>query len=179
MISLKPHDHIPRTQVYYLVKADEPPALVSRLLLATLANLRSALDHLAYHLAVVNGTTDQKVLKTTYFPISDDAAKYKAEAPGKVKGMSEAAIDAIDACKPYKGGTDALWQLHKLNNIDKHRMIVILGSAISVHTLPRRIKRMILQGVFDHEGGQGVLSDAQVDAFTLNLQPTSENARSR
>lgn len=172
VISIKPDDHIPRTQVYYLVKADDPPESISAITGDVLANLRAALDHLAYQLAVVNGTTDEKVLKATYFPISDDATKYKAEAPGRVKGMSQAAIDAIDARKPYKGGTDALWHLHKLNNIDKHRMVVTVGSAISVHTLPRRIKRMILQGMLDHKGAQGVLTDAQVDAFTLNLQPS-------
>lgn len=168
---LKPHDHIPHTKVYYLVKAEEPPANISAITGDVLANLRSALDHLAYHLAVVNGTADERVLKATYFPISDDATKYVAEAPGKVKGMSQAAKDAIAACKPYKGGNDVLWQLHKLNNIDKHRFVVTVGSSISVQTLPRHIKRMILQGTLDHQGVRGVPTDAEVDAFTLHIEP--------
>jgi hypothetical protein len=50
------------------------------------------------------------------------------QAPGKVKGMSPASIKAIDAIKPYQYGDDALWQLHKLNNLDKHRALLTVGS---------------------------------------------------
>jgi hypothetical protein len=44
--------------------------------------------------------------------------------------MRQDAIDAINAVKPYKGGNDTLWILHKLNNIDKHRFVIIVGSAL-------------------------------------------------
>jgi hypothetical protein len=118
------HPERPDFMVYWLSGARPIPTLISLIAGDALANLRSALDHLAYHLALVNGTTDEKVLKATYFPISDDATKYVTEAPGKVKGMSQAAKEAIDACRPYKGGNDALWRLHRLNNIDKHRLLV-------------------------------------------------------
>src|SRR5438132_5583994 len=37
---------------------------------------------------------------------------------------------AIDALRPYKGGNDVLWQLHELNNVDKHRLILTVGSAL-------------------------------------------------
>jgi hypothetical protein len=68
---------------------------------------------------------DRSRLSYPSFPIFEDAAKYQAEAPRKVKGiMSQAAKEAIDACAPYKGGNDALWRLHRLNNIDKHRLLV-------------------------------------------------------
>jgi len=29
-----------------------------------------------------------------------------------------------------KGGNDVLWQLHELNNVDKHRLILTVGSAV-------------------------------------------------
>lgn len=68
----------------------------------------------------------------TYFPIADDAAKYKIEAPRKVKGLRPDAIKAIDAIEPYKGGgtdkSDTLWRLEKMNNIDKHRLLIAVGS---------------------------------------------------
>ena len=38
--------------------------------------------------------------------------------------MSKAAIAAIDALKPYRGGDDLLWQLHRLENVDKHRVLI-------------------------------------------------------
>ena len=131
----------PDSTIYYIVSLRETHSAIPAIVGDVLFNLRAALDHLAYHLAWINGTRDEKVLKTTYFPISDDSTKYKAEAPGKVKGMSDAARKAIDACNPYKGGNDTLWRLHKLNNIDKHRFLVTTGlslGAISANTvLPR------------------------------------------
>jgi hypothetical protein len=44
--------------------------------------------------------------------------------------MSSAAIAAIDAVQPYGGRNDVLWHLHELNNIDKHRLILTVGSAL-------------------------------------------------
>jgi hypothetical protein len=37
-----------------------------------------------------------------------------------------------DLTKPYKGGTKALWQLHKLNNCDKHRLLLTAGIGFRV-----------------------------------------------
>ena len=37
--------------------------------------------------------------------------------------MCPKVIKAIDALKPYKGGNDALWRIHELDNIDKHRAL--------------------------------------------------------
>lgn len=64
-----------------------------------------------------------------YFPIFDSAPEYKAGKTRQIKGMRQEAIDAIDGIKPYKGGNDTLWQLHSLNRIDKHRLILTAGSA--------------------------------------------------
>lgn len=85
-------------------------------------NLRSALDQLAYQLVRASGNSpDHK----TGFPIAGDANKYRFDPfPGNVKGMSDEAIKAIDAVKPYKGGNDDLWRLHRLNIIDKHRLLL-------------------------------------------------------
>jgi hypothetical protein len=50
----------------------------------------------------------------------------------KVKGMRKEASDLIRMIKPYKGADDTLWRLHRLNNIDKHRLLVTVGAF--VHT---------------------------------------------
>ena len=44
--------------------------------------------------------------------------------------MSKRSIDAIDGTKPYKGGTDELWILHRLDIIDKHRTLLAFGAGI-------------------------------------------------
>jgi hypothetical protein len=43
---------------------------------------------------------------------------------GKIKYLRQNVIDVLNTIKPYKGGNDALWKLSKLNNIDKHRLLV-------------------------------------------------------
>jgi hypothetical protein len=113
--------------IHYVISVRETPITMTAIIGDVLHNLRSALDHLAYQLVIVSGATPSK---QTYFPISDDATKYKVEAPGKITGMSKTAVKAIDAIKPYKGGDDMLWRLHRLNIIDKHRALITVGSAL-------------------------------------------------
>ncbi len=101
--------------------------------LATIAgdaaqNLRTALDYIAAELARNNGGDPTKV----YFPIAESADKYKAELNGKTKGVSSEAIKVFDRIEPYDGGNGRLlWALHTLNNADKHRLLVSVGSNIA------------------------------------------------
>jgi hypothetical protein len=44
--------------------------------------------------------------------------------------MTKSAIDKIDSLTPYKGGNEVLWQINELNNIDKHRILLLTGSAV-------------------------------------------------
>lgn len=44
--------------------------------------------------------------------------------------MSQVARDAIIRTKPYKGGDKPLWRLHKLHNVDKHRLVIAATSAL-------------------------------------------------
>lgn len=85
-------------------------------------NLRSALDHLAYQLAVV-GTPGTEPNRKVGFPIAKDLKTYECVKVKKVQGMRPDAIKAIDALQPYKGGCngDALWRIHDLDNSNKHR----------------------------------------------------------
>jgi hypothetical protein len=118
-----------RQLVYYLVSLKPMPFKIAAIIGDMINNLRASLDHLAYQLVIVGGGTPTK---NTYFPISEDAAKYKTDSPGKVKGMRQDAIDAITAAKPYKGGNETLWLIHRLNNIDKHRTILTVFSQYAV-----------------------------------------------
>jgi hypothetical protein len=84
-------------------------------------NLRSALDYLAQQL-VWSGSGSEPS-RSVQFPIAKDAVTYESDKARRVEGMCPKAIKAIDALKPYKGGNDALWKIHELNNIDKHRTL--------------------------------------------------------
>src|ERR1700689_389184 len=90
-------------------------------------NIRSALDQLAYHLAIAG--TDGTPCRTVCFPIAKDRDTYEAEKGRKVKGIRPEAIEVIDRLKPYKGGHDLLWRIHELDNIDKHRYVFTVGKS--------------------------------------------------
>jgi hypothetical protein len=97
-------------------------------------NLRAALDHLAYHLVAVGmecapvmPLTDVE-MRQIEFPIAETLEKYEADKARKVKRMLTEAVEAIDRYKPYKGGNDALWRIHELDNIDKHRTLFTLAN---------------------------------------------------
>ncbi len=97
-------------------------------------NLRAALDHLAKQLVLVGlraappiQPLTEKELRQIEFPIAETLTKYESDKARKVKGMLPEAVEAIDKLKPYKGGNDALWRIHELDNIDKHRSLFTLA----------------------------------------------------
>lgn len=117
-----------RRLIYYLIKADKVPKKVALITGDLIQNLRSALDHLIYQLFIAKSKNINPA-RRLYFPISENLSKYNKEKGRKTEGLSRSAKDLIDKIKPYKGGNDILWQLHELNNIDKHRLLVTVGSS--------------------------------------------------
>jgi hypothetical protein len=94
-------------------------------------NLRSALDYLACELVRSVGVDPKKV----YFPISDSPEQYEADSGGKTKGMPPEAKNDIDQMRPYRGGNDAIWAIHKLDIIDKHRLLPTVGMRVGQWTV--------------------------------------------
>jgi hypothetical protein len=106
---------------YFIASVPEIPVECSLLLGDALQNLRSALDYAAYFLVKrYSGETTTK----TGFPIGESAQEYQAAFARKVPSAGQFAKEAIDRMRPYKGGNEHLWQLHRLNNIDKHRLLL-------------------------------------------------------
>lgn len=107
-------------RIYYFAKADPVPYELTTIAADVIQNLRSPLDHIANALVLDarSGTPpDWKV----YYPISGSATDYPATRGGRIKGVRQEVIDAIDATEPYKGGKGhALWQLNELNKRGKH-----------------------------------------------------------
>jgi len=101
---------------FYLANIQAPPDEIGLITGDVIHNLRSALDHLAYQLVLVNSATPTR---QTCFPIFD-SAQIVTTGTRQVQGMAQTAIDAINAAKPYQSGTDELWWLHKLDIADKH-----------------------------------------------------------
>lgn len=71
--------------------------------------------------------------------------------------MLPAAIAAIDATKPYLGGNDTLWRLHKLNNVDKHRLLITVGFALRSLDVGSYISQRMGE-LFPNTGGSPIFS---------------------
>lgn len=104
----------------------QPPLRLSGIIGDIIQNLRSSLDYLAWQLVLANGGRPNE---RTGFPISKSANEFEAKGRGKIKGASEEAVCLIEALKPYAGGNDVLWRLHQLSIVDKHRLLVPVGTA--------------------------------------------------
>ncbi|MEP6912345.1 MAG: hypothetical protein ABI923_06300 [bacterium] len=144
--------------------------------------MRSALDHLAWFLVEIGCAANNIKLSKTErkqigFPIidTDSSKEYEASRKRKVKGMTQAAIDAIDATKPYKGGNDCLWRLNQLNNIDKHRFLVAAGGQLAHLEAPRFLRRAIFGKMVEDKGGTVPPNiDLGRSSFTFNIVPDSQ-----
>jgi hypothetical protein len=93
-------------------------------------NLRSALDHLAWqlvesHAAITPGAPGPD--ENTAFPIYQTAPKKKFAALAKVQGMGPGAVSLLESLQPYNCGDNTLWELSKLDNIDKHRLLLVVA----------------------------------------------------
>jgi hypothetical protein len=137
-------DPATRRMVYYLVSVQPIPPVIAAITGDIIHNLRSALDHLAYQL-VTMGTGGKGPYRHVYFPISESAKKHKTEGLKKIQGMSLEAKKAIEALRPYQGGNDMLWHIHSLDNIDKHRLLITVGSAYRSFNIGSLLKRSLKQ----------------------------------
>jgi len=110
------------------VKVLNPPPATLRLLIGDcLHNFRSALDNLAYELAVAHhrGPLPHPYFKDSEFPIFKGPMKPR-DRRKKIGCIHPRAQVIIRRLQPYQHPTtywlDPLWQLHQLNNVDKHRL---------------------------------------------------------
>jgi hypothetical protein len=130
-------------------------------------NLRSALDHLTYQLAIVG--SGKPPGKCVQFPFANNRDAYESEKARKVEGIRPEAVKAIDDLRPYKGGDDVLWRIHELDNIDKHRFVFVIGKDVLFeapwynHEFPFLIRPRTLNtdaplfsGIFESEVEQNV-----------------------
>lgn len=116
-----------KRHIYYLTDVMNVPDKIALISGDVIQNLRSALDHLAYDLFVQENKGALSA-KHIYFPIEKDLPSYEREKERKTKGISSEKLKLIDSIKPYKGGNNTLWALATLNNIDKHRLLITVGS---------------------------------------------------
>jgi hypothetical protein len=118
------------------------------------AAMRSALDHLAWQLAM---TTTDKPSTHTCFPVYElDTADTHVAIAKATFQIPDSAVTIVKSLQPYKAGksykTSPLWKLNKLWNVDKHRHLIFHSDQWDMplsKTLPKEL-RPIEQRVFDN-----------------------------
>jgi hypothetical protein len=138
-----------RKLIYYVARVSPTPVHLAIIAGDVIQNLRSALDHLVYQLFLV-GTKGTKGLgRHVSFFIAADAARYQSGLRGTLQGVRPEAIDALSAIEPYCGGKGhQLWVLQELNNIDKHRLLVTVGSGFQSVNLGAYLTEMAKKTFF-------------------------------
>lgn len=120
-------------RTYYVKEVKPIPTEFAVIIGDALNNLRCALDHLAYHLACV-GAGAVKSFPDVKFPTGSSLSEYNKQKARAVKGMRTDAVNAIDALEPYVGGTgEIFFHLARLNNFDKHRLLLTAWSCFEGH----------------------------------------------
>jgi hypothetical protein len=134
------HDADGTKKVLWVEVLKAPPVTQLSLIIGDcLHNLRSALDNLAFELALAHkGERLSKTMeRDSGFPIlpkcSDQALK---NLNRNLRGVDPTAKTIIQGLQPYNRGegfatNDPLWQLNQLNVEDKHRLphVTLLGTA--------------------------------------------------
>jgi hypothetical protein len=106
--------------VKFRLISESPPELAI-VLGDAIHNLRSALDHLACQIVLAGGG---KPNTHTAFPIFYAQKTFEAKFNGKIHGASQKMLDLVRGLNPYRRGNELLWALHKLDIIDKHRLLI-------------------------------------------------------
>lgn len=107
------------------------PAEVPLIVGDCIHNLRSALDHLVYEcVAIPNDRNCQ--FPTWGDPSTFNPTAWRKTVKRRVPGPHAHALrDALRGLKPYRGGEhEFIWLLTYLDDIDKHRLVLAVSSAV-------------------------------------------------
>jgi len=155
----------------FSVKAPPPDPQLSLILGDFVHNLRVSLDHLASQLAARDGHNIKK-RSSLAFPIFTDKSEYKKNEDRKIKKFIKdiSVFEAIDEIQPYHlddPRTDPLWLLSELDNIDKHRTLVVIAPRIDKKGVP-----MFTLGPAK-DGKPPVATGPYTMGFQVELQPNN------
>jgi hypothetical protein len=111
----------------YVIVAVEKEALPLSFVVevgAHINSIRSSLDVLATALAYRYQVPKPE---DVYFPVAGSEASFKSggyKGADLVKGLPAPERTIIESLKPYQGGNDLLWSLHRLDIVRKHKRLL-------------------------------------------------------
>jgi len=164
--AIRQNDH-PREDKRIITIEHKPIPYTIALLLGEFAySLRSGLDNLAWHLALMETSTP---FYMTCFPIYSKKRRFESVT----KHIPKAARDIMESLQPYSGGTApeiaALSDLDQLCNSDKHRVIPISSVSLNVDIYP---PNLAMWKEIEY-GMEVTIPLSSKDDFKLEVQPPS------
>ena len=126
-IGAKPHPVAAINHTTLFIAEVQPvPSDIALILGDAIHNLRSALDHLAWQLVKAGGGQPDR---DTFFPICESSQQYaSAFGRGEIKRMPVGAEKVLSSIQPYQTLDQNLWLLHRLDIIDKHRLLLTIAA---------------------------------------------------
>jgi hypothetical protein len=93
--------------------------------------------------------------KNDYFIIRDSTSTFEAALKGVIKDLRPDAVDVLRSIEPYQGGKGhELWVLNRLDIIDKHRLLVTIGSRFQSVDLAAYMRPSIEKMIIGHFGSK-------------------------
>lgn len=121
-------------KVIRLADVKQPSDLINVEVGIIIHALRSALDLLVVKLAERNNATR---LDDVYFPVARNRQDFYGGAVEKIKRLSDADKARIESLKPYDGGDEKLYAIHRLDILRKHqRLIGVTVKPTNIVTTP-------------------------------------------
>lgn len=131
MVVLSVRDDELAKHTWFVSMIKEPAEDLSLLAGEVFAELRSALDYVAWQIYLAGGGgRDEKRARGIYFPIATDEQDFRKQLKSKVPTGWDDAVSLLLACQPFKqtGGLEnALPALHAINNPSKHRELSLVA----------------------------------------------------
>jgi len=112
--------------VYSVQVVNELPTELGAIVGDAIHNTRSALDLLCWQLVTAGGGRPDR---NTSFPMPQSERGFDGVAQRCLAGASSRTVRFIKRLKPWPGGNETLFQLHQLDIADKHRLILVVGTA--------------------------------------------------
>ena len=131
-----------RQLIYYVHSAKALPLEIPAIIGDVLGNLRSALDYIVYQLFEIRHPTTPP--RQRFFPVCDSAEVFEATVSRIEKNLGQGVARPYPRGKPYKRLDElfpngALWCLHSLNNVSKHRLLLTVCTQYEMHSVTPRI----------------------------------------
>ena len=118
--------------------SDRMPLQLSAALGDCVHNIRCVFDHVAVALAAPPIGTGNP--NKSSMPTGKSKNAYEGERAKKMKGAPPSALAIVDALEPWRGGCNLVRELHELDIMDKHRLLVPAIAEMHIRSMGAEVR---------------------------------------